>query len=295
MTSPAAPGPAAPVPLALTVHRAVPASGRALVLLHGFPVDHRMWDDVAAALLAGAPDAAPGWGLLAPDLPGLGTSPLPDAAPSVDVSAAAVARALDDAGVSSAVVVGMSMGGYVALALLRRRPDLVSALGLVDTKHTADAPEARENRERVARAVEQSGSVDAVRDMSVSLLAPSARGPRTDLSARVAALIDAQAPDGIAWSQRAMAARGDSARVLRDFSGPVAVVVGDEDDVTPPSAAARMSELTADAVLTTVPGAGHLAAMEQPREVAAALAALVARAWPEPPARPSAAAGPARG
>jgi len=258
--------------LALTSYVPVPASGRAIVLLHGFPVDHRMWDDVAARLRA-----VTGLGLVAPDLPGLGASPVPADVPSVAASADAVARTLDDAGVRRAVVVGMSMGGYVAMALLARHPQLVAGIGLVDTKHGADDDVARANRLRVATTVLAAGSVDAVRGMSTSLLAASARETR---ATQVAALIDDQPPEGIAWSQRAMAARGDSTATLQAFTGPAAVVVGDEDEVTPPAQAASLRDLLADGTLVTVRGAGHLAAMERPDEVADAIAALAARTFP---------------
>src|SRR5690606_22747448 len=115
--------------------------GTPLVLLHGFPLDHRRWADVAAAL-PGEPTG------VAVDLRGLGAGPPPGKPPSIEASADATAAALTAAGITRAVVAGLSMGGYVALALAERQASLVAGLGLVDTKSTADTDDARANRLR---------------------------------------------------------------------------------------------------------------------------------------------------
>lgn len=241
--------------------------GVPVVLLHGFPLDHRMWDHAAAAIPEGR-------AVHAVDLPGTPghADALPE--PALEASADDVATTLRGAGIDRAVVVGLSMGGYVALALLERHPDLVAGLALVDTKSTADAPEARANRLRIAAEVEATRSVDAVRPMSSSLLGETTRAARPGLADEVAAWIDQQPPAGIAWSQRAMAARPDRSDVLGAYRGPVVVVVGDEDTVTPVEAAEHLVATAADARLVVIPHAGHLSAVEQPGAVAAALAEL---------------------
>ncbi|WP_315098719.1 alpha/beta hydrolase [uncultured Cellulomonas sp.] len=241
--------------------------GLPLVLLHGFPLDHRMWDEVARRIPPGRP-------VHAVDLPGTPghASDLPE--PSLDASADLVASELRAAGVDRAVVAGLSMGGYVALALLERHPDLVAALGLVDTKSTADAPEARANRLRIADEAEATRSVEPVRAMASSLLGETTRTAQPRVAAEVAAWIEQQEPAGIAWSQRAMAARPDRTEVLRAFDGPVVVVVGDEDTVTPVEAAEHLVGTAAHGRLVVVPQAGHLSSVEQPDVVAEALAEL---------------------
>lgn len=241
--------------------------GLPLVLLHGFPLDHRMWDAVADALPAGR-------AVHAVDLPGTpgNADDLPE--PGLEVSADLVAEVLRAAGVESAVIAGLSMGGYVALALVERHPELVAGLALVDTKSTADAPEAHANRLRIADEAETTGTVDPVRPMAGSLLGETTRAARPELADEIAAWIDQQEPAGIAWSQRAMAARPDRSDVLRAFRGPVAVVVGDEDTVTPVEAAEHLVATADGARLVVVPQAGHLSAVEQPAAVAAALADL---------------------
>ncbi len=247
-------------------------SGIPVLLLHAFPLDHRMWAAVAHEFPAGRR-------VVALELPGAGPAAreaLPE--PSIDASAQAVAAALDSAGIARAVVVGLSMGGYVALALAERRPDLVAALGLVDTKSEADSAQARDNRLRIAASVESSESVDAVRPMARTLVGETTLAARPELSEQVGAWIGEQSPRFVAWSQRAMAARPDRTHVLERFTGPVTVVVGDEDTLTPFVAAEHMVAASRHALLVVVPHAGHLTAVEQPGAVAAALAELAQRA-----------------
>lgn len=252
-----------------------------LVLLHAFPLDHRMWLDVTD-LLPGDPT------VLAPDLPGFGASPAgedvaqglgaPAGTPSLDVAADAVAAVLRAAGVDRAVVAGLSMGGYVTLALLERHPDLVAGLGLIDTRSTPDDDAARARRLDVAETVLAQMRVDAVFGMRTAVLGATNRVARPDLVDRVEGWIRDQGPAAVAWAQRAMAARPDRTAVLAGFAGPAAVVVGEEDELAPPAAAQHMVDVLSDVELTVVPRAGHLTSNESPEPVAAALGGLLRRA-----------------
>ena len=110
--------------------------------------------------------------------------------------------------------------------------------------------------------------------MASALLGESTRSSQPEVADQVSRWIDEQEPAGIAWSQRAMAARPDRSAVLRAFDGPVVVVVGDEDTVTPIEAAEHLVATAPRALLVVVPRAGHLSSVEQPAAVAAALADL---------------------
>jgi pimeloyl-ACP methyl ester carboxylesterase len=242
-----------------------------LVLLHAFPLERSMWRPVAGRL------AAAGVPAVLVDLPGLGESPLPDGVPDLAVSADAVAGVLDALELPRAVVAGVSMGGYVALALARRHPGRLAGLALVDTKAEADGDAARTTRERVAAAVEGPEGTAALDPMLEALLGPTTRADRAELAGEVAAALRAARPEGVAWSQRAMAARPDSTALLPGITVPAAVVVGAEDGLAPPAQAAAMAEALPDAVLTEIPRAGHLTPLEAPDAVAAALLGLAAR------------------
>lgn len=263
-----------PTPTAATavLHALRPGTGTPLVLLHAFPLDSRMWASTAALVPGDAP-------VLAVDLPGLGASAgaaLPE--PALEASADAVAGALAAAGHDRVVVAGLSMGGYVALALVERHPDLVAGLGLLDTKATDDADDARAHRLRVADVVERAGTVDEVLPMATALLGDAARA-RPDVVARVQDWIRSQPPAGVAWSQRAMAARPDRTAVLAGFGGPVLVLVGEQDGPTPVEVA-RATAAVVGGEPVVVPGAGHLTAVETPDAVAEALGTLLVRAVP---------------
>ena len=242
-------------------------AGTPVVLLHGFPLDHRMWAAAAQAL----PEGVRAIGV---DLPGQGHSDLGGMPPRLEDVADAVHHTMREQGEGNAVVVGLSMGGYVALALAERHPGFVVGLGLVDTKSTADLDAARANRLRVAAAVTEGQTLDPVLSMPGTLLGPTSVEKRRNLFPLLESWIRAQSPAGVAWAQRAMAARPDRTDVLRTFDGPVSVVVGAEDQVTPLVEAEHMVHAARDGALTVVPATGHMSAVEDPATVAAAIGLL---------------------
>ncbi|MFM1964544.1 MAG: hypothetical protein RL134_269 [Actinomycetota bacterium] len=235
------------------------------LLLHAFPFDGAMWDDVADQL------RAQGHEVLAPDLRGFGQAPLGDRAPAIG---ALVDDMLDVMGERPAVIAGCSMGGYVALGIAARRPDLVAALALVDTKATADPEQARAHRLRIAEAAEAgeawwAGMVDG-------LLGETTRRTRPDLVARVEGVLETASPRTVAWAQRAMAARPDSREPLAMLTAPVTVIMGEEDTMSPLAEQELILEAVPHARWVPVPGSGHLTPMEAPEAVAAALMQMAA-------------------
>ncbi len=255
----------------LALHELHDGGGVPIVLIHAFPFDHRMWVPAAEAL----PETVRA---VAVDLPGQGYSEFGSIPPRLDLVADAVYQTLQAVGIANAIVVGASMGGYVALGVAERHPGFVSGLGLVDTKSTADTAQARANRLRIAREMEMGQSLQPVLAMPGQLLGATSLKTRRHLLPTLDAWVHGQAPRGLAWALRMMAGRADRTHVLAQFGGPAAIVVGEEDQVTPLTDAEHMLAAAADGALTVVPGAGHLSALETPREVAAALALLHRRA-----------------
>ena len=235
------------------------------LLLHAFPFDGAMWDPVADRLRAG------GHEVLAPDLRGFGGAPLGDRDPAIDVMVDDVLAVLGD---EPAVIAGCSMGGYVAQGIAARRPDLVAALALVDTKATADPEAARAHRARVASLAEGGGDWSA--GMIDGLLGETTRLSRPDLVATVEGTLAAAPRATVAWAQRAMAARSDARASLAMLTAPVAVVMGEEDTMSPLTEQALIREAVPHAVWGPIPSAGHLTPLEAPEAVAAALLGLVA-------------------
>ena len=234
------------------------------LLLHAFPFDGSMWNEVAEEL------RADGHRVIAPDLRGFGHAPLGDDAPDLQRMVEDVVSLLDE----PAVIVGCSMGGYVALGIAGDRPDLVQALALVDTKATADGGVARDNRERIAVLAETGGDWSA--GMIDGLLGQTTRQASPDVVTRVAGVLAAAPRNTEAWGQRAMAARSEALGVLRELDTPVLVVVGDEDTMSPMPEQDVIVEACMDARLVVIPDCGHLTPIEAPDAVGAALLGLVA-------------------
>ena len=251
-----------------------------LVLLHAFPLDSSLWRGVAARLESAGHD------VLAPDLRGFGTSGerVEGAASSGldrmadDVIAAiadwpsTVAKRGGSADATATIVAGCSMGGYVALAIARRRPDVVTALALVDSKATADDEAARSRREEVA--VRAESGQDWSAGLITGLLGPTSRRSRPEVVAEVEAAIARARPESVAWAQRAMAARPDSREMLAGLSVPVLALMGEEDTISPREEQDLIVAAAPSARLAVIPGAGHLAPLECPEEVAAELDAF---------------------
>ena len=241
-------------------------SGPPVVLLHAFPLLGEMFDPQWSALAGRAR-------FIVPDLRGFGGSGTGAGPSEMGAMADDVLALLDHLGVDSAVVGGVSMGGYASLALLRNDPGRVRALILADTQTAADDAEARVRRETSAQEVLAKGST-ALLPSVARLLGPSAS---PELRARVSAWITAQSPEGLAAAQQGMALRPDARDILARFGGPVLVLVGRDDVLTPPAKARAMAELVPGAELVEIPAAGHLANLEQPEAFNAALGRFLDR------------------
>jgi pimeloyl-ACP methyl ester carboxylesterase len=241
-------------------------SGPPVVLLHAFPLPGEMFEPQWTALASRAR-------FVVPDLRGFGGSTA-DAGPSeTGAMADDVLALLDHLGIDSAVVGGVSMGGYAALALLRNDPSRVRALVLADTQTAADDAAGREVRERTAQEVLAKGST-ALLPLVDRLLRP---GAPEALRARVSGWISAGSPEGQAAALRGLALRPDSRDILARFGGPVLVMVGTEDVITPPAKARAMAALVPGAELVEIPSAGHLANLEQPEAFNATLGRFLDR------------------
>jgi pimeloyl-ACP methyl ester carboxylesterase len=245
-------------------------SGLPLVLLHAFPLSAAMWLDQREGLGSVCR-------VITPDQRGFGGSPLGDDPPSLDTAADDVAELLDRLDLDRVVLAGLSMGGYVAMALLRRHPDRVRALVLADTKASADPEAARANRERIAAAVESDeGSTVLVDEVLPALLGTTTVASRPLVSGRVRGLVQAAPSAAVAWAQRAMALRPESFETLAAFSRPALVIVGSEDVLSPPADAEAMAAALPQCRLVNVPEAGHLTAVETPEAFNAAVAGFLA-------------------
>jgi pimeloyl-ACP methyl ester carboxylesterase len=243
-------------------------SGEAVLFLHAFTMDASQWDHQVAALSGDLR-------CVRIDLWGCGASPAPPAGvPALDVFAGAVLAALDSRNIDRVAVVGLSMGGYLAFALWRLAPERIRALVLCNTRATADAEAPRYDRLTMADQVERDGSVESIVDPMVArLLSPRAQA-EAHIVDPVRGRIRRCTPAGIAFAQRAMAARPDSSALLASINVPTLVIAGTQDAIIPVSEVQAMAD--------SIPGArcvaldsGHLSNLELPRAVNQQLAAFL--------------------
>jgi 3-oxoadipate enol-lactonase len=235
-------------------------SGEPIVLLHAFPFDRRMWWSTAAAL-------AGRHRVIAPDLRGFGESPASGPFSIADL-ADDVAALLDVLGLSRATLLGLSMGGYVALAFAARHGARLERLVLADTKAGPDTPEARRGRDEAIALVQAEGVEAYLERQLPRLLSP---GASDALRASTRAL-GLQTPEALVNGLVALRDRPDRTGELGQIAVSTLVMVGAEDRVTPPSEARAMAAAISGARLVELPAAGHLSNLEAPAAFEAALA-----------------------
>ncbi len=235
--------------------------GPTVVLVHGYPLDGAMWSGVARALSSR-------FRVLKPDLPGRGETPA-DSAGTIDGYADFLAAILERLP-EGAGLAGFSMGGYVALALMKRRPSNLKALALVDTRASADDEAGRGKRDEAIATVRSGGVAPIAEAMVPKLLSADSLSNR-DLVERLRRIISRQKPATVEGDLTAMRDRPDSRDSLAQISIPTLVLVGEADALTPPADSQAMAAAIPGSKLVTVPGAGHLTPMERPGAVASAL------------------------
>ncbi len=246
-------------------------SGTPLLFIHGWPHDRSLW----AAQLSGLRTQAR---CIAPDLRGFGVSSV--APPySIDQYADDLAALLATLGVERAVVCGLSMGGYIALSMLRRHRSLLRGLILASTRATADTPEAREKRTRlIALAEEQGVEALAARQLK-AMVGATTLSSRPDVLEALRFMMAEAPSEGVIGGLRAMADRRDSTDLLSGIDCPTLVVSGAEDTFTLPDEMRALADAIPGSRLEMIQGGGHVCPYEKPAAfnhvVAEFLASLV--------------------
>ena len=233
--------------------------GLPVIFLHAFPLNRTMWDGEIAALLD-----EQRYRLVSLDWRGFGESDIVGEITTMDVLAGDVVALMDHLGIEKAVLCGLSLGGYVAFACLRQYAPRIAGLILADTRPAADTPEARANRENVARLAETSGTT-AIADLLLPrLISDYTRLHEPLVETRLRQMINAATVPGIAATSRGMALRAEASDLLAGISCPTLVVTGEQDAVIPLSESQAYASSIPDAQFVTIPNAGHLSNLEQP-------------------------------
>jgi pimeloyl-ACP methyl ester carboxylesterase len=227
-------------------------TGAPLLLVHGFPLDHRTW-------LPLVPYLEDSFDVIMPDLRGFGHSDAPEGAYQMNKLATDLAALLDGLNIQNTYIAGHSMGGYVSLEFARAAPSRVLGLGMISSQVAADPPDRKAGRYSTAEQVMLKGT-SVVAGMADKLSA------NLELAPFFRDLILEQSPQGVIGALIAMAERPDSGALFSSFHFPVVIVHGLVDALIPPERSHQMKALLPPAKLFELPGIGHTPAMEIPYE-----------------------------
>lgn len=236
--------------------------GIPVVLVHGFPLDHTIWEPLLPILKEKAR-------IILPDMRGHGASPVIEGPSSMRLMAADIAALLDKLDIDKAILVGHSMGGYVGLAFAHAYPNRLAGLGLIATQAAADTPERRQDRLNLADEIGRKGVRHLAENMSIRLTT------RRELSPALRTLILKINPKGAIGALKGMADRPDLTDFLPSITIPSLVLAGSDDVIMPIERPQTMAKMLARAWFVEIHSAGHLPMMEYPQQVAEALDQLI--------------------
>lgn len=236
--------------------------GEPVVLIHGFPLDHSIWEETIGFLQHNCQ-------LIIPDVRGFGHSSTLASPYSMEDMASDLAGLLDHQGLEKATLIGHSMGGYIALAFARLYPKRVAGLVLVSSQAQGDTPEQKKGRYETADRVAEEG-VKIVLDAMLAKLSAD-----KTIQESIGEVIARQEPSGVAGALKAMAERSDSSSVLSDALFPILILHGDNDQLIPIQRAEQMKELSDMADLIVLEGVGHMPMMEVPGDLAKEIATFI--------------------
>ncbi|HKS69628.1 MAG TPA: alpha/beta fold hydrolase [Ktedonobacterales bacterium] len=229
-----------------------------LLLLHAFPLNRKQWEQQGQGWATTF-----GGSVVALDLLGFGESGIETGPTTMDLMAEYVFGAMDALHVERCAVCGLSLGGYVAFAMLRQHPERISGLVLADTRATADTPQQRQGREESAQSITADGVV-AFFDRDVPrLFGQTARNLHPQIVDRAREIARLNNDIGAAAAARGMGLRPDSTALLPNINVPTLVLVGGEDAIIPHDQAHSMAQAIPNAEFAVIQSAGHLSNMEQ--------------------------------
>lgn len=249
-----------------TLNVEIRGDGPPLLLVHGFPLNHTMWSDQLDNLVND-------FCVIAPDLRGFGSSGVvTDDSITMDQFADDLNDLLDAHDINAPIIYcGLSMGGYIGFRFVEKYADRLRGLILCDTRPEADAEQAVRNRHGLAKKVMRAGTETAIEAMLPKLVSDKTNAENTGVVERLQTMIANTPRESIAAALYGMAERPDSTPLLSQIKVPTLVICGGEDILTPPAVMRAMSERIPDSRYVEVPQAGHMAPMEDPVAVNAAI------------------------
>jgi 3-oxoadipate enol-lactonase len=250
-----------PVTLAHEIH----GNGLPVILIHGFPFDRSIWQPIVPLLKEHAR-------LILPDLRGFGTSPkTEEEAYTMTMHAEDIRFLMERIGIEKAILVGHSMGGYVALAFAHAFPSRLLGMALVASHADPDPPGRREGRLQTAAQIRERGIAPLLEEM------PPRLTPNPAVQKTVYHLIARCSPQTAIRAQLGMAQRDDAFPWLVGIHAPVLILSGEQDPLLIPERLRAMMQVLPDAEWVSLPGVGHMPMLEAPQATAEAIKSLIAR------------------
>ena len=231
-------------------------TGPPIVLIHGYPFNRSLWTEQTEALNSK-------YRVVAPDLRGFGESDSSEGTATMARMAEDVAALMDALAIERAVIGGLSMGGYVALAFARMFPARVKALVLADTRAQADSEEGKQTRHQQAEKALSEGMAGIADAMLPKLLTPDTVSKRPELVKRVRDMMLKTKPEGAAAALLGMAERDDQTEFISSIRVPALILVGREDAITPVADSEKMQSRIEGSRLVVIENAGHVSNLEQ--------------------------------
>jgi len=230
--------------------------GTPLILIHPFPTDKRFWRPQQKL--------NKNFRMITVDLLGFGkSSPVTEKGMSMSQHAETIKYLLDHLHIQKAFIGGESMGGYIALALLKKYPQNIAGLILSNTQSIGDNAIAQEKREETAKEVLTAGTKNLVKHVLINVLTPEVSKPKRIFLENI---LKAQSPAAIASALRGMARRTDQSDVLAHTALPILIITGEKDHLIPQEESIKMHRLSKNSTLVIIPGAGHLSSLEKPQQ-----------------------------
>jgi len=236
-----------------------PRTGLPIVFIHGFPFNQTMWKQQVEALKGE-------YYVITYDVRGHGKSDIGDGHYTIELFVDDFIKLLDYLKVQSAVIVGLSMGGYIALRSFERHPERFRALILCDTRSEVDNNDGKIKRANQIKAIKSNGMKDFIESFVPAVLFEKTLKSNERLVNSVREMIEETSPLAAAGTLLALAARTDTTHSLFNINIPTLILVGKYDSITPPSTAHAMKSKIPDAELHVIPEAGHLSNLENPQE-----------------------------
>lgn len=230
-----------------------------VIFIHGFPFSSEMWTEQMELL-------SDTHRVISYDVRGHGKSELGDGHVLIDFLVDDLFGLMDHLGVQSANIIGLSMGGYIALRGVEREPERFLSLVLCNTKSEADPNEAKAKRADAIRTIKTDGVQVFADNFLKSVFAQQSFDQHPDAIRKIRAMIEKTSPDTLCSTLIALAARTDTTGALKNINMPALILVGEDDQLTPPAAAQAMANRIQGAQIYILPNAAHMSNLENPEE-----------------------------